>query len=259
MSSFSDSFNTPLKKVALGLSLIAGLIIIIVAVADTASDDGATMAPAPTPGPIYVEITVTPVPTSDASLLALMPVPTYSVIATNIIPGIKRSLDVRLSKKVSEEELRAIAVELKSNDSQQYERTFIVYYLPGMTVNAGGWATTHFNPTLDVLILGLTAQEEQALVTERASSDREVIGSWLSEFMGGRITIYREVGTLYIEMKFNDGSNLKEELQEKSSPFGRRFDIVMGSSFGDYWIIDREGNLEIRDNAGLISTAKRIQ
>ena len=251
-------------KKTIGLVALAAATLLACAQGPSQSDiqatvEAAVQATAEASGPIFVEITVTPVPTPDANPPTLTPLPAYSVIATDVVPGIKRSLDVRLGKKVSEEELRAIAIELKSNDSRQYDRTFIVYYLPGVTVGSGGWATTHFNPTLDVRILGLTAQEEQALSTERALSDREIIGNWLSDFMGGRITIYREDGTLYIEMKFNDGSNLKEELQEKSSPLGRRFDIIMASSFGDHWIIDREGNLQIRDSEGLISTAKRIQ
>ena len=100
----------------------------------------------------------------------------YAVIDTDIVPSIKRSLDVRLNKKGSEGVLGTIALELKSNDSGQYDRTFIVYYLPGMTVGAGGWASTDFDPTLDVRILRLTGQEEQTLVTEPAPSDREVIG-----------------------------------------------------------------------------------
>ncbi len=198
-------------------------------------------------------------PTSTATPIIPADIP-YSVIDTDIVPSIKRSLDVRLNKKVSEDVLRAIALELKSNDSRQYDRTFIVYYLPGMTVDAGGWGTTHFDPTLDVRILGLTAQEEQALLTERAPSDLEVIGSWLNEssFMGGRITIYREDGKLYMELKFSDGSSLNEELEEKSAPLGQRFDWIVGSGSGDHWIIDKEGNLQIRDSEGLISTAKRI-
>ena len=191
----------------------------------------------------------------------------YSVIDTDIrsimfpVPGTKRSLNVRLNKKVSEDVLRAIALTLKSNDSRQYDQTFIVYYLPGMAVGPGGWATTHFDPTLEVRILGLTEQEEQALVTEPAASDREVIGSWLDEiaYVGSRITIYREDGTLYIEWKRTNRTSLKEELVEKPSPLGQRFDKKEGSSLDDYWTIDVEGNLQIRDNDGLISTAKRIQ
>ena len=202
-----------------------------------------------------------------ASVAATLAAPTIladvssTVIDTDIVPGIKRSLDVRLNQKVSQDVLRAIALELKSNDSRQYDRTFIVYYLPAMNVDSGGWATTNFNPTLDVRILGLTAQEEQALLTEPPATDREVTGSWLDEtpYVGSRITIYREDGTLYIDFKYKDGSILKEELAEKPSPLGQRFDKKEGSSFGDHWIIDREGNLQIRDDNGLIYTAKKIQ
>ena len=183
----------------------------------------------------------------------------YSVIATDDVPGIKRSLDVRLNKKVSKDVLREIAHELKSNDSREYERTFIGYYLPGMTVDAGYWATTHFNPTLDVRILGSSLTKEPALATEPVPSNRVVIGTWLDESIGSEIAMYRESGTLSMEQKFNDGSSLKEEVVEKSSPLGRRFDKKEGSSFGDHWIIDREGNLQIRDNVGLINTAIKIQ
>ncbi|MCH7702181.1 MAG: hypothetical protein IID37_10880 [Planctomycetes bacterium] len=81
----------------------------------------------------------------------------YSIIDSTTMPGIKRSLDVRLNKKVSERTLRALALKLKSQDSRNYERTFIVYYLPDMKVGAGAWATTHFDPDLEVRVLGLTA------------------------------------------------------------------------------------------------------
>ena len=184
----------------------------------------------------------------------------YTVIGTETVPHIKRSLDDRLNKKVSEDVLRAIALELKSNDSNRYARTFIVYYLPGMTVDAGGWATSHFNPKLEVRIQAFSAQRKQAPVTEPSSSGRKVIGIWLGQTVyGSRYTLYREEGALYMERKFKDGSILKQTLVEKPSPLGYRFDIKEGSSTGDHWIIDLEGNLQLRDMAGLLSTAKRIQ
>ncbi|MCH7482330.1 MAG: hypothetical protein IIC95_05530 [Chloroflexi bacterium] len=216
---------------------------------DTSTSPRVTVVATPTPTPTP---TATPVIPAEGS---------YSVIGTGIVPGVKRSLDVRLSEKVSEDVLRAIAIELKASDSREYDRTFILYYLPDMTVDAGAWATTHFNPTLEVRILGLTDAEEQALVAKVVALDRDVIGSWLDEitYAGSRITIYREDSTLYMEWEFKDGSGLKEELIEMLTPLGQRFDWKDGSSFGDHWIIDRDGNLQIRDNAGLVSTAKRIQ
>ncbi len=185
----------------------------------------------------------------------------YSIIDSSALPGIKRSVDVRLNKKVSERILRAIARKLKSQDSRDYDRTFIAYYLPGMAVGAGAWATTHFNPDLEVRILGLTAEEEEKLLAEPAPANREIIGRWLDErpFIGSRITIFHEDGKLFIEHMFKDGSSLKNELVEKKSALGRRFDELEGSSFGDHWVLVSNGNLQVRDNEGLISTFKKIE
>ncbi len=91
---------------------------------------------------------------------------TYTIISTDSVPGTKRVLKIRLRQKVSTDILRLIALELKNADRHEYQRTFIMYLLPGMQVGAGAWATTHFDPDLQVKILGLTAEEEEALITE---------------------------------------------------------------------------------------------
>jgi len=184
---------------------------------------------------------------------------TYSVIQTNIVTGIRKSIDVRLAEEVSEDTLRAIALELKSGDSRHYDRTFIVYYLPEMAVGGGGWATTHFDPVLEVRILGLTGQEERADVGGSLISDRENIGRWLDDFSGNQIVMYSEGGKSYVEQYLKDGSFLKEELEGNPSTPGQRLESKGGSGLGRYWVVDNTGNLQIRDNVGLISTAKRIK
>lgn len=219
----------------------------------TAPESAAPTSQPTTPestGPVSPAATATPSIPADVA---------YSVIDTDIVPGIKRSLDVRLNKKVSEDVLHAIALELKTSDSRQYDRTFIVYYLPEMTVGAGGWATTHFDPALIVRIIGLTLQEEEAFVTKPVPPDREIIGRWLDETLGTQITIYREGGTLYLEQTFRDYGSLNKEVVQTSSPLGQRFVKKEGSSAGDHWIIDGEGNLQVRDDEGLIVTAQRVQ
>jgi hypothetical protein len=185
----------------------------------------------------------------------------YSVLDETTVPGSKRSLDVRLDQKVSEETLREIALELKGSASQNYDRTFIAYYLPDMTVGAGAWATTHFTPDLEVRILGLTAEEEQTLKVEAATGHGEVLGSWLDErpFVGNKFTIFRQGGALFIQQAFKDGSGRQIEVAESDSPLGRRYDKIESSSTGDHWVVGADGDLQIRDNEGLIATAKKIQ
>ena len=143
--------------------------------------------------------------------------------------------------------------------SRHYERTFIVYYLPGMPVGGGGWATTHFDPALEVRILGLARQEERADAGGPLVSTRENIGTWLDDVTGNQIVMYSEDGKSYVEQYFKDGSFLKDELVEKPSPSGQRLESKSGSELGRHWVVDSFGDLQIRDTVGLISTAKRIK
>lgn len=78
----------------------------------------------------------------------------FGIISDGTFLGYKRSVDVRLNYEISEEELEAIAWRIKKMDRFKYGRTFIGYYLPGMKIDAGYWATTHFTPDLEVRILG---------------------------------------------------------------------------------------------------------
>lgn len=185
----------------------------------------------------------------------------YTVINETALPGVKRSLDVRLSEKVSKETLRTLALELKSKDQRDYKRTFIDYYLPGMEVGAGAWATTHFTPDLEVRILGSTVEEQQALEAAPVPDGREIVGQWIDDrpFFGVRLTLYRKEGTLYMEQRFKDGSSGVDEVREDQSRLGRRFEKSDGSGEGDYWLIDSHGDLQIRDGEGLIATARRIE
>lgn len=184
----------------------------------------------------------------------------YSILDSDVLPGIKRTLEIRLNKRVSEETLRALALKLKSGDSRSYERTFIGYYLPDMKVGSGAWATTHFDPELEVRILGLTKEQEKTLTKQPTDPSREVLGRWLDErpFVGNMITIFRQAGNLFMENAFADGSSGKMEILARPSPFGKRFEDKDPNDFGEYFLIDSDGNLQLWDRDGLISTAKSI-
>lgn len=185
---------------------------------------------------------------------------TYEIINTYTFRDIKRSLDVRLNKKVSEKTLRAIAFKLKAQDPKNYERTFICYYLPDMKIDAGAWATTHFDPDIEVRILGLTVEQEEALNQLPDDPSRDVIGNWLDEtlYMGRRITIFHQNDKIFMESVYYDGSSGKEEIVEKLSGKDRIFRKKERNSFGEFYLVDSQDNLQLWDQEGLISTAKKI-
>ncbi len=186
----------------------------------------------------------------------------YKIIQEDKLHNIKRSLDIRLNKKVSEETLKKIALHLKASDSVAYERTFITYYLDDMKVGSGAWATTHFNPNLKVVVQGLTVEQEAKVLgasAEKADGDREIIGSWLDEtlYAGNKATMYSKKGKLFLERVYSDGSSGSTELKTKKVRGEKRY-IEVGNEHGEYYLINGEGNLQVFDGDGLISTAKKI-
>jgi len=125
-----------------------------------------------------------------------------------------------------------------------------------MLYGAGAYATTHFNPTLQVKILGLTAIEADQLLKIANSDRRDVIGQWLveSDMLGNLITIYRVRTYLFIEEKFVDGHMRRTKVIEVPSSNGRRFEPAQHSSTDDHWVLTSSGNLEIRDEIGLYNS-----
>ncbi|MEE9614095.1 MAG: hypothetical protein V3W31_03950 [Thermodesulfobacteriota bacterium] len=181
------------------------------------------------------------------------------IIEQSTLKKIKRSLGIRLNQKVSKDVLRVVALELRNSDPISYERTFIEYYLPGMRINAGVWATTHFNPTLDVKILGLTIEQEQTIMAkELADPAMKIIGAWLDERpLGHSITIFYRDDKIYMERKFPDGSSGVEEMVEKDLPEGKRLEGIKENDFDEYYLIDNNNELQYWDKDGLFYTAQK--
>jgi len=83
----------------------------------------------------------------------------YTIISHISTLPFKESFDIRLNRRVIKGTLELIAQELKRSLRSSPDKIFIVYYLNGMEVGAGGWAYSHFLPDLDLTILGSTVDE----------------------------------------------------------------------------------------------------
>lgn len=61
-----------------------------------------------------------------------------------------------------------------------------------------------------------------------------------------------------MESVYYDGSSGKKEIVEKLSGKNRRFQRKEGSSVGEFYLIDDQSNLQMWDEEGIISTARKI-
>lgn len=83
----------------------------------------------------------------------------YRILKEDSFLTYKRSLDIEVQPAntglPTKLQLTELAKQLYSQyEGEKYDRVFICYYLPGMVLNSGAWATSHFNPDLEVRILG---------------------------------------------------------------------------------------------------------
>lgn len=200
---------------------------------------------------------------NDSSEPALSKDIKYTISEDTHKRDIKRSVVVILESKVSKEDLRQLANKIKNNDPSNYQRTFIGYYLKGNDRNNGYWATTHFNPALEVRVLGLSKEEEASLAKPVASNpDRTVLGVWLDDRpgVGAKMTIYySKEGNLYLESSYSDGSSGTKEMVDSTIDNGKRIEDKEGNDFGEYFVLNKANQLEYWSKNGNYFTAKSIQ
>ena len=164
----------------------------------------------------------------------------------------KVSIDIRLKQKVDKEQLKEIASYLKDTETERYyEKVFLTYYLPGMKINAGAWATSHFEGSnLNIEVYGATKEEEKNIAGRSEKEENvEIIGKWEDPVVGNLLIIYKEKGDFILEKVFESGTN-KSELRKSGNKY-----IVEDNEFGEYYVINNDGSLGMYDDQGLIRNA----
>lgn len=77
----------------------------------------------------------------------------YTLTEYDVIHYEKYSANIRIERELTRQELRKLANYIyRKENLNKYKRAFLVYYLPNMKFGQGGWATTHFNPNLEIII-----------------------------------------------------------------------------------------------------------
>lgn len=78
----------------------------------------------------------------------------FRLLNTENIGSERVSVDAEASRKFTKLELISAArVIYKTAKGIRFKYFFITWYLPGMEIDAGAWATTNFNPDLRVTIM----------------------------------------------------------------------------------------------------------
>ena len=156
----------------------------------------------------------------------------------------RRGVDVLLNQKVTPEVLREIALEIKSRETRQYQRTLITYHLPEFdpAVKSYSWATTHFAPTLDVQINQSSIAAERSVRDLKVDKRGLIFGPWFREYGCCLDFIFRDGEAIKMASCYQDGGRHDSALVEVPEHKGRRFKLK--SSHEEYEV-DEWGTLRV--------------
>lgn len=210
----------------------------------------------------------------------------YRILSDKSYRTIKRSIDVRLDRRITQQQLKILAQKIKALDSNHYDRTFICYFLPHQKLNAGAWASTHYNPQLKVQILGATVADVKGFrtfsilngwqVPEPAKAPSaepviwseirdipvnlrhggEIIGEWIFDQgeLSHKITVFKKNGTTMMNKYYRGGKQGTEKLKSTKVRQGLRLEQLESNSFGEYFVVSKNNQLEFYDSQGLFLT-----
>lgn len=183
------------------------------------------------------------------------PKTSYTVLEQQALGTTKLSVTVRLPEAVSETELKRVAHEIRRSQTVRYDGIRIVYYLPEMVVGERAWATTFFDPDLDIQILGFEEGRSETAVASSKSAGRTVMGAWRDQHTASIITLYEKDSTVYLEMRFSDGSASTDRVRVENTPNGKKISEIPANERGEYFVWDSYENLHLYDAEGRFSTA----
>lgn len=182
-------------------------------------------------------------------------IPNYLIVSDDKRGNITRKVQVELSKRVTRQQLEIIANEIKNADKETYERTFIMYRIKGEK-SVAAWATSHFDPNLEIKFIGLNADDFRKLLSLKHDVEGEVIGAWVSPngFTDHIDVIYKN-DKQYLKQDFYlDATMDPDELIKKGDTYRYK-----DPDETQYYVIDASGDLEYRGESGNIYLAKKLK
>lgn len=164
----------------------------------------------------------------------------------------KRSLEIVLATRVDEVQLRNIAEYLYQD---RPGNTFIGYYIEGEGDYAY-WATTHYDPGLNIRIIGSSQAEDQSLSSAENDNEGNIVGKWrVNRGYNSVVTIVESGSEKRLIQRFQDGGEMDNPIEERVVEGKVRLSDGIGESNGEYYIIGDDGRLQFWSNNGNYYTA----
>lgn len=162
-------------------------------------------------------------------------------------------IDTKIKVRASKEELRSLAHYLKKKAGGKPYRTWIFHYLEGDSDKVP-WATTHWDPDLEVTILGATQKQDEMLTRTAGEGLDDIFGLWRSGGEKGDsvTTFYIKSGKMMCRRMYSDASFSDESLSKDGNKYWT------DNTHGEYYRIENDGSLGHYGPSGRFNISKKI-
>jgi len=149
----------------------------------------------------------------------------------------KNQLEVEISNKLTEGQIATLAEKLF--DSKEKQRRFYIFYdLKEENNNRiDNWATSHFDPELEISINGSTSKQDSTMLIEAKKVNGNIIGIFEEpEATASFYTLYENGGKTFLKTSFKNGQLMIEELVKTTTNRGIRLNTKEEVN-GEYFIL----------------------
>jgi hypothetical protein len=176
---------------------------------------------------------------------------------------VQANFNVRLKGKEKKDKLESIATFLKERHAPNHRAALILFYLPGMEVGAGAWATVKITTSVDARILGMTSEQEDKLVSGAQDDGGKVVGAWIDErpHVGSLVVLLEQEGKLSLEYRHGVSGVSRREVRKALNADGRLLESMNKEEIANvtYWIMNPDGTLTSGDIDGVICNMKPVE
>lgn len=178
---------------------------------------------------------------------------TYTVIedTSDSVLG-KNELIIEINQKISIGQLATLADNVFQTKAPQ-DRFYIFYQLVG---SSDTWATSHFDPDIEINILGFTLEQDE--INKNNLDSVNVIGKWSTDKYGFSIVYFKDVNhTEKVQTVFASGGEIT--VDARPSTVGSETRIDYDNDHGEYFIIQSNGKLGLYSENGKYGEADMLK
>jgi len=168
----------------------------------------------------------------------------YSITKDEFREGKPRKVEVLLPQRLSDADLAEVAKAIRADTKSKADKTFIGFRVEGQTESTY-WANASFDPDYKSSLIGLSAQDYQALKGLDLKAYPKRIGSWFQDgALGHVMVLYKKNDKYLMDSIFaSGGKNTERYVGKKQADGGLRLDDPE-TGFNEHYVVDAKGNLQ---------------